>query len=92
MDTLQVLARANPQDKLLVTAGLKNQGKQVAVIGDGLNDVPAFKAADVSFSMMSGTAFARSNSSMVLTTNDFESCLRAVMWGRNIYTNIKRFL
>jgi magnesium-transporting ATPase (P-type) len=42
--------------------------------------------------MMSGSAYARSQSDMVLTTNDFESCLRAVMWGRNIYSNIKRFL
>ena len=92
IDTLKVLARANPADKLLVVAGLKAQGKMVAVVGDGLNDIPAFKTADVSFAMMSGTAMAKNSASMVLTNDDFESCLRAVMWGRNIYSNIKRFL
>jgi len=92
MINLQVLARAGPQEKLLLTAGLKASGKQVAVIGDSLADVDSFKTADVSFSMMSGSAFSRNESDMVLVTNDFESCLRAVMWGRNIYTNIKRFL
>lgn len=67
-------------------------GKKVAVVGDGLNDIEAFKVADVSFAMGSGASVAKFNSSIILTTNDFEACMKAVMWGRNIYTNIKRFL
>lgn len=92
IDTLKVLARANPEDKLLVVAGLKAQDKKVAVIGDGINDLKAFETADVSFAMASGTSVARNSASMVLTDNDFEACMRSVMWGRNIYGNVKRFL
>ena len=64
----------------------------VAVVGEGINDVKAFKAAQVSFAVQSGTSYARNNCSMVLLTNDFDSCMRAVMWGRNIYMNVQRFL
>ena len=62
------------------------------MIGDGLNDVKAFKTSDVSFAMASGTSYARESAGMVLTTNDFQGCIYSIMWGRNIYTNIKRFL
>ena len=67
-------------------------GRKVAVIGEGLNDITAFDSADVSFAMGSGKSIARNKASMVLLDNDFDSCLKAVKRGRNIYSNIKRFL
>ena len=93
METLKVLGRSTPEDKLLVTVGLQNwDGRKVAVVGDGLNDLEAIEAADVSFAMGSGKSISRNSASMVLCNNDFESILRAVMWGRNIYSNVRRFL
>ena len=64
----------------------------VAVVGEGINDIKAFQAADVSFAVAEGASYARNNASMILTTNDFESCMRAVMWGRNVFMNVQRFL
>ncbi|MCP4668432.1 MAG: HAD hydrolase family protein [Deltaproteobacteria bacterium] len=66
--------------------------RRVGVVGEGINDVEAFRAADVSFAVAEGTSYARNNASMILQTNDFDSCMRAVMWGRNIYMNVQRFL
>ena len=100
--SLKVIGRALPSDKLLLVAGLSQMPvhpdgddqalRRVAVVGEGINDVKAFKAAQVSFAMGEGTSLARNNASMVLTTNEFASGLQAVMWGRNIYTNVQRFL
>lgn len=67
-------------------------GRKVGIVGEGINDIEAFDAATVSFALGSGTSLARNKASMVLTTNDFESSMRAVMWGRNIYVNVQRFL
>jgi len=105
---LKVIGRAEPEDKLRLVAGLRGMGEKpeddnedagpivptriVAVVGEGINDVKSFKAAQVSFAVQSGTSYARNNASMVLLTNDFDSCMRAVMWGRNIYMNVQRFL
>jgi len=99
-----VIGRAEPEDKRRLIAGLKgmNAGygeddhgvaaRKVGVIGEGINDLQAFKAADVSFALQDGTSLARNNASMVLRTNDFDSAMRAVMWGRNLYMNVQRFL
>lgn len=102
IETLKVIGRAEPQDKLRLVAGLKGMRsgmddddtplRRVAVVGEGINDIDAFKAADVSFAVQDGTSMARNNASMILQTNDFDSCMRAVMWGRNIYMNVQRFL
>lgn len=92
MDDLVVVARATPKDKLLVTAGLAEMGKRVAVIGDGNNDVKSFSTAHVSICMGSGSTLAKQHCDMVLIENDFLDCMNSVMFGRNIYTNIKRFL
>ena len=92
IDTLLVIGRADPYDKQVIAAGLQLMGRKVAVIGEGLNDITAFESADVSFAMGSGKSIARNKASMVLLDNDFDSCVKAVLRGRNIYSNIKRFL
>lgn len=89
---LKVLGRASAEDKLLLAAAIKGQNKKIGLVGEGLNDVKAFKFADISFSMGTGVALARESSSFVLVTDEFESSIRGVMWGRNIYNNIRRFL
>lgn len=66
--------------------------RRIGVVGEGINDIEAFEAADVSFAVQSGTSVARNKASMILRTNDFDSCLQAVKWGRNIYMNVRRFL
>jgi magnesium-transporting ATPase (P-type) len=96
-----VIGRANPETKRRLIAGLKGMNeneedaskhRRVAVVGEGINDVKAFRTADVSFALQSGTSIARNNASMILRTDDFDSAMKAVMWGRNIFMNIQRFL
>lgn len=90
--TLRVIGRANPEHKRIFAVGLQANNKKVAVVGDGINDVEVFKQADVSFAMNSGCDMARDNCSFILADNDFDACMRAVMYGRNIYNNVRRFL
>jgi len=92
MDTLVVIGRAKPLHKQLVAVGLQEMGRKVAVIGEGITDLAAFESADVSFAMGSGCSLTRNRASMVLIDDNFESCIRALLRGRNIYSNIKRFL
>ena len=99
VDSLKVIGRAEPEDKLRLVVALQNapdqtsdRRRKVAIVGEGINDIDAFDAADVSFAVQSGTSVARNKASMVLRTDDFESCLQAVKWGRNIYMNVRRFL
>lgn len=91
-DRVKVITRANSDDKLLFTVGLKNMNRTVAVTGDGINDIEALAWADVGLAMGSGCAAAKNASALILTDDDFESAIRAVMWGRNIYQNVGRFL
>jgi Ca2+ transporting ATPase len=89
---IRVLARATPVDRHMLVTGLKAIGKSVAVTGSGINDVEALTAADVGLAMGSGCSAAKEAADLVLTDNDFEATLRSVMWGRNIYHNVSRFL
>ncbi|KAK5583190.1 hypothetical protein RB653_004781 [Dictyostelium firmibasis] len=90
---LQVLARSSPTDKQLLVGRLKDLGEVVAVTGDGTNDGPALKLANVGFSMgISGTEVAIAASDVVLLDDNFASIVRAVLWGRNIYDAICKFL
>lgn len=90
---LSILARATPSDKSLLVKSLKELGETVAVTGDGTNDAPALKAADVGFSMgISGTDIAKQASDIVLLDDDFISIVRSVIWGRSVYTSLQKFL
>ena len=89
---LRVLGRSIPYDKNLLVVGLKELGKSVAVTGEGVNDIDALRAADVGFAMGSGVSAAKDAADMILTDDNFEAIMNAVMWGRNIYANARRFI
>uniref|UniRef100_A0A7S4FDS7 Calcium-transporting ATPase n=1 Tax=Eutreptiella gymnastica TaxID=73025 RepID=A0A7S4FDS7_9EUGL len=91
-ERLQVLARSSPEDKQTLAQLLQEAGMVVAVTGDGTNDGPALKMADVGFSMNTGTDVAKSASDIVLMDDNFVSVVKAAMWGRNVNDNIKKFL
>ena len=89
---LKVLARSTPEDKYMLVTGLKDLNAVVAVTGDGTNDAPALKKADVGFAMNSGTNVAKEASDIILIDDNFASIITAVKWGRNIYNNVRKFL
>jgi Ca2+-transporting ATPase len=90
---LDVMARAEPLDKLLLVEALQKTGAVVAVTGDGTNDAPALKHADVGLAMgIAGTEVAREASDIILLDDSFASITSAVWWGRSLYENIQRFI
>lgn len=89
---LKVLARSRPNDKYVMVAGLKQLGDIVAVTGDGTNDAPALRKADVGFAMQTGTQVAHAASDIIIQDDNFASIVKACSWGRNVYDNIRRFL
>ncbi|KAI7870379.1 PMCA-type calcium-translocating P-type ATPase [Spinellus fusiger] len=90
---LQVLARSSPEDKQILVGRLKELGETVAVTGDGTNDGPALKLADVGFSMgIAGTEVAKEASSIILMDDNFSSIVKAIMWGRCVNDAVKKFL
>ncbi|KPI43599.1 Calcium-transporting ATPase 2 [Cyphellophora attinorum] len=90
---LDVLARSSPEDKRILVAYLKKQGETVAVTGDGTNDGPALKLADVGFSMgIAGTEVAKEASEIILMDDNFASIVKAVMWGRSVNDAVAKFL
>mmetsp|Transcript_35323 Transcript_35323/g.25749 ORF Transcript_35323/g.25749 Transcript_35323/m.25749 type:complete len:136 (+) Transcript_35323:2422-2829(+) len=88
-DKLRVLARSRPEDKYLLVTGLRQFSAVVAVTGDGTNDAPALKKADVGFAMgMTGTDVCKDAADILLTDDNFASIVKAAKWGRNVYDNI----
>ena len=89
---LKIMCRARPMDKQRLVQLLQKNNQVVAVTGDGTNDAPALKAAQVGLSMGDGTSVAKEASDITILDNSFASITRAVMWGRSLYKNIQKFL
>lgn len=90
---IDVIARCRPEDKYAMVVGLRERNHVVAVTGDGTNDAPALKKADVGFAMgIAGTEVAREAAAIILLDDNFSSLVKAVLWGRNIYDSIRKFL
>ena len=92
LPTLRVLSRARPEDKVRLVTLLQQMGEVVAVTGDGTNDAPALKKAQVGLSMGDGTARAKEASDITIIDNSFSSIGKGILWGRSLYLNIKRFI
>lgn len=90
---LRVLSRAKPNSKMRLVELLQKQGEVVAMTGDGTNDAPALRRADVGISMgLRGTDVAKQASDIVLTDDNFGSIVKAVHWGRTLYENLQKFV
>ena len=92
ISNILVFARTSPEMKVLIVKALQERGDIVAMTGDGVNDAPALKLADIGVSMGSGTDVAKEASDMILVNNDFSTILLAIREGKAIFTNIKSFL
>ncbi len=91
--SIRVIARSTPVIKMRVVKALKAQGNVVAVTGDGINDAPAIKNADVGVAMgITGTEVSKEASDIVLLDDSFSTIVKAVQWGRGIYENFQRFI
>jgi len=90
---LRILARSRPNDKFRLVSLLKETNEVVAVTGDGTNDAPALKKADVGVAMgISGTEVSKEASDVVLLDDNFTSIVKGVLWGRSLHANIQKFL
>ena len=90
---LQVLARSSPEDKRILVRTLKELGETVAVTGDGTNDAPALKMADIGFAMgIAGTEVAKEAAAIILMDDNFASIVKGISWGRAVNDSVKKFL
>lgn len=93
LDKIVVIARSNPTAKMRVVKLLKENNDSVVVTGDGINDAPALKAADVGVAMgISGTEVSKEAADIVLLDDSFSTIVKAIKWGRGIYENFQRFI
>ena len=88
----KIISRARPDDKARLVMLLQSIGEVVAVTGDGTNDAPALSKAQVGLSMGDGTSRAKEASDITIIDNSFSSINKAIMWGRSLYLNIRRFI
>ncbi len=92
LPSISVVARSTPKTKLRIVTLLKKMGEVVAVTGDGVNDAPAIKHADIGISMGSGSEITKEASDIVLLDDSFSTIVKAISFGRNIYKNFQRFI
>lgn len=92
LSTVKVIARSTPKTKLKVVEALKKAGEVVAVTGDGVNDAPAIRHADIGIAMGSGSEITKEASDIVLLDDSFSTIVKAISFGRNIYRNFQRFI
>jgi Ca2+-transporting ATPase len=93
MFLFQVLARSSPTDKQVLCAVHRSLGEVVAVTGDGTNDAPALKEADIGFALgIAGTEIAKEACDIIILDDNIKSMAKAVLWGRNVFHSIRKFL
>ncbi|KAI3772118.1 hypothetical protein L6452_03293 [Arctium lappa] len=92
-DSISVMGRSSPNDKLLLVQALRKRGHVVAVTGDGTNDAPALHEADIGLAMgIQGTEVAKESSDIIILDDNFASVVKVVRWGRSVYANIQKFI